>query len=259
MKRFAVATARHDAEWLLQHQAVSNDIEVRKQQRKAAQTRPRRRPATAVRLRLVTVARQSIADRLVAAGHQVGASEAEIQQVLDMVGLGDAGLSTAYTAKGERKRLVALCADCERPYIQLRSDGTFISHPRESHQRLDDDTRCPGSGQTAAVALRTLPPSPPTRQEPNRRPVRVAVRQPAPRTLPNRRPACQDEDRELFFPPSYGPAYDEQVVKARAVCGRCPLAAACLRYALDHGELTYGIWGGTTPNQRKALVREQAA
>jgi hypothetical protein len=46
--------------------------------------------------------------------------------------------------------------------------------------------------------------------------------------------------------------YDEEDVEpARAVCRRCPLAAACLDYALENEE--HGIWGGTTPAERLAL------
>ena len=46
--------------------------------------------------------------------------------------------------------------------------------------------------------------------------------------------------------------YDEEDVEpARAVCRRCPLATACLDYALDNEE--YGVWGGTTPAERVAL------
>lgn len=38
---------------------------------------------------------------------------------------------------------------------------------------------------------------------------------------------------------------------AIAVCGGCPERVACLAYALKAGEV--GVWGGTTPEQRKAL------
>lgn len=51
------------------------------------------------------------------------------------------------------------------------------------------------------------------------------------------------------FPEAF---YDEEDVEpARAVCRRCPLATACLDYALDNEE--YGVWGGTTPAERVAL------
>lgn len=39
--------------------------------------------------------------------------------------------------------------------------------------------------------------------------------------------------------------------EALALCGRCPVRAACLDYALDHEQ--HGVWGGTTPAERRAL------
>lgn len=66
--------------------------------------------------------------------------------------------------------------------------------------------------------------------------------------------ACRDEDPELFFPVSeLGPGA-RQVAEAKAVCGRCPVRAQCLRYAVDAG-LGHGIFGGTTEQERRQLVR----
>src|SRR5690606_19682515 len=64
--------------------------------------------------------------------------------------------------------------------------------------------------------------------------------------------ACRDEDPELFFPiGTSGPAL-LQVEQAKAVCRRCPVAAECLTWALGHPE-EYGIWGGLTEGERRAL------
>jgi len=66
------------------------------------------------------------------------------------------------------------------------------------------------------------------------------------------RAACRDEDPELFFPiGTSGPAL-EQVEQAKAVCRRCPVAAECLTWALGRPE-EYGIWGGLTEGERRAL------
>ncbi|YCK42656.1 WhiB family transcriptional regulator [Actinomadura sp. ATCC 39365] len=73
------------------------------------------------------------------------------------------------------------------------------------------------------------------------------------------RAACQDEDPELFFPAGYSETYAREIEKAVGVCGRCPLSAACLRYALDQGEIEHGIYGGTTPEQRRQLLSRRAA
>jgi WhiB family redox-sensing transcriptional regulator len=65
------------------------------------------------------------------------------------------------------------------------------------------------------------------------------------------RGACQDQDPELFFPVAdTGPAL-QQISAAKAVCGRCGVRAMCLSYALRSAQ--YGIWGGTTPEERRAM------
>ena len=254
MRGYPATTARHDAEWMLQHQKTANDHLSRKQPRQ--QPSWKKKTSTTVQLRIIRPPSLSPAERLQAAAAAVGATQAELDMVADMLGLTDVGLVSTYTAKGDRQRLVAPCPTCGRPYIQLRVDMRFISHPRESHQPINDDTRCPGSGQMSDRAKCTTPP-PPTVPKPVA--VVPALRQPAPPALPDQRAACQDHDRELFYPLTYGPHSAVQVADAKRVCRRCPLQAACLRYALDNGEMTYGIWGGTTPNERKALAGKAAA
>ena len=66
--------------------------------------------------------------------------------------------------------------------------------------------------------------------------------------------ACQDEDPELFFPISQVGPGAQQSAQAKAVCARCPVRADCLRYALDNG-LDHGVFGGTTADERRRLVR----
>lgn len=252
MKGYAVAAARHDAEWLLQHQKTANDHLSRKQPHRPSW---KKKPGTTIRLRIVRPSNLPLADRLQAAAAAVGATDDELDMVLDMLGLTGAGLASTYTAKGERQRPVAPCPDCGRPCIQLRSDMRFISHPRQAGQPINDDTRCLGSGKPSERAQRTVPPPAPAPATVARPP----APRPAPRTLPDRRTACQDEDRELFYPLTYGPASADQVGKAKRVCRSCPLQAACLQYALDNDEMTYGIWGGTTPHERKHLAGKAAA
>ena len=48
----------------------------------------------------------------------------------------------------------------------------------------------------------------------------------------------------------------EAVEAAIAMCRKCPVLKQCLEYALRHPESTeYGIWGGTTPPQRRRMSR----
>jgi WhiB family transcriptional regulator, redox-sensing transcriptional regulator len=41
---------------------------------------------------------------------------------------------------------------------------------------------------------------------------------------------------------------------AKRVCALCPVRDDCLGYALEL-EIDYGVWGGTTPAERKRLLR----
>lgn len=52
---------------------------------------------------------------------------------------------------------------------------------------------------------------------------------------------------ELFYPERGQPTHE-----AKAVCAACPVRAECLQHAIDTGE-TYGIWGGTSPLERRKL------
>jgi WhiB family redox-sensing transcriptional regulator len=66
--------------------------------------------------------------------------------------------------------------------------------------------------------------------------------------------ACQDTEPELFFPiSSAGPAMAEAAA-AKAVCARCGVREACLRYALEAGQ-DHGVWGGLTEEERRATRR----
>ena len=48
----------------------------------------------------------------------------------------------------------------------------------------------------------------------------------------------------------------EAAEAAITMCRKCPVLKQCLEYALRHPEYTeYGIWGGTTPPQRRRISR----
>jgi WhiB family redox-sensing transcriptional regulator len=70
---------------------------------------------------------------------------------------------------------------------------------------------------------------------------------------------CAEVDPELFFPEKGGSTRE-----AKAVCGRCPVAAECLDYALSYeaGEhdtkrsYPSGIYGGLSERERRALRKQ---
>lgn len=69
--------------------------------------------------------------------------------------------------------------------------------------------------------------------------------------------ACLDEDPELFFPiGNTGPAL-LQVEEAKKVCARCTVREECLEWALGAGQ-DYGVWGGLSEDERRALKRRNA-
>lgn len=70
----------------------------------------------------------------------------------------------------------------------------------------------------------------------------------------NPKARCRDKDPDLFFPARYeGRALDI----ARAVCRGCPLRAECAEWGIK-AEPDHGIWGATTPAERKAEAKRRA-
>ena len=71
------------------------------------------------------------------------------------------------------------------------------------------------------------------------------------------RPACLDENPELFFPIGNAPVARRQTEKARVVCRRCEALDACLEWAMNSDQDS-GVWGGLSEDQRRALKRRHA-
>jgi WhiB family redox-sensing transcriptional regulator len=64
---------------------------------------------------------------------------------------------------------------------------------------------------------------------------------------------CAQTDPEAFFPENGQGAH-----AAKAVCGACPVATACLEYALAN-EPGWGVYAGTTQRQRAKARKRRAA
>ena len=69
---------------------------------------------------------------------------------------------------------------------------------------------------------------------------------------------CLYEDPDLFFPDfdERTAAFAYQANEAKKICARCPIVGTCLEYALRFEE--YGIWGETTPSERRQIRKEEA-
>lgn len=62
---------------------------------------------------------------------------------------------------------------------------------------------------------------------------------------------------EIFFPEDYSAQGQVQIrvmaiETAREICLRCPVMAKCLKVGMYED---FGIWGGTTPEQRRKLKK----
>lgn len=69
---------------------------------------------------------------------------------------------------------------------------------------------------------------------------------------------CKEMDPDLFFPVgTTGPAL-LQIEAAKAVCRSCTVRQQCLEFALASNQ-EYGVWGGTTEEERRYMRREATA
>lgn len=61
---------------------------------------------------------------------------------------------------------------------------------------------------------------------------------------------CRGMDADLFHPDK-----GQNPNEARAVCDGCVVRDECLTWALDNqtGHNDYGVWGGTTPRERRRI------
>ncbi|HEY1324318.1 MAG TPA: WhiB family transcriptional regulator [Streptosporangiaceae bacterium] len=174
---------------------------------------------------------------------------------------------------GEMARVFGVAASLYKPLAVLERRALVVGVPVWD----------PGQGREVK-RWRLAPPGtvPPPRPAPD--PVRVALRNERDRKnqnarrararaltappAPERRPlrglpaagACRTADPDLFFGPDAERVTDckARVAKAKAVCAGCPVREACLAYAMAAGE-PYGIWGGLTEDERRALRRQRRA
>lgn len=68
--------------------------------------------------------------------------------------------------------------------------------------------------------------------------------------------ACRGAASTQFYSPSgeRGPSRRKREAQARRICAGCPVRAECAKFAMEIGE-EHGIWGGTTSQERIALLR----
>jgi len=67
--------------------------------------------------------------------------------------------------------------------------------------------------------------------------------------------ACVGVGTDPFFPDESDP--DPDLAQAQRLCESCHVQGACLEFALDNAE--FGYWAGTTPKQRRSILRKRRA
>ena len=72
------------------------------------------------------------------------------------------------------------------------------------------------------------------------------------------RSACTDVDTNLFFPIGLTGDAIDQTNLAKAICRECPVKGQCLEFALRTMQ-DYGVWGGRTEDERRAIRRARRA
>jgi WhiB family redox-sensing transcriptional regulator len=66
---------------------------------------------------------------------------------------------------------------------------------------------------------------------------------------------CRGLDTDDFYPL---PGDTAGITSAKAICAACPVRERCLEFALAFGDVTDGIFGGTTGAERERLLRRTA-
>ena len=85
--------------------------------------------------------------------------------------------------------------------------------------------------------------------------------------------ACKGEPVQVFFPTDIctHPAENRQThlcnqcrrartddyILAKSICAECPVRSECLEHALYSEDGNHGVWGGTTPRERKVMRRRR--
>jgi WhiB family redox-sensing transcriptional regulator len=72
--------------------------------------------------------------------------------------------------------------------------------------------------------------------------------------------ACRDVNPELFFAAESerGLRKHAREMLAKSLCGTCPVQRECRNHAVMVGE-TYGVWGGTTEEEREPALHGRAS
>ncbi len=64
------------------------------------------------------------------------------------------------------------------------------------------------------------------------------------------RAACREDKPDALF------VRGAEQNKAKSVCASCPVRTECLAEALDN-QIEWGVWGGMTERERRALLRRR--
>ena len=152
--------------------------------------------------------------------------------------------------------MLKTCANCARaivprPIFDAADPEQRAEWRKNKVVRLEADSRC----HTCYKHKREMGTDAPTRPMPESA-MPESVRQITPddedwTTLGK----CQRYPLDMFYPQ---PGDAQTARDAKKVCAACPVRVRCLDEALQNGEED-GIWGGTSPRQRSAMLRKAAS
>ena len=65
---------------------------------------------------------------------------------------------------------------------------------------------------------------------------------------------CLQIGWDMFFPPDDSPVKRQLYKQAKEICSKCEVLLQCREYGKDED---YGVWGGTTPKERRDARRKE--
>lgn len=64
------------------------------------------------------------------------------------------------------------------------------------------------------------------------------------------------KNKSVLFFPSEEKSRGNNYKEALLICAECESKRECLEFAIRY-EMHHGVWGGTTPNQRRAMIMNE--
>ena len=134
-----------------------------------------------------------------------------------------------------------------RKKLPRAADLATLLRSGDTCDGIADTYRC--SARTVAQRLNEAGYNATTGEKWEERPAPAVVDDSTPAFHPKAQALCAGVGSDAWFPEK-GQGGDATTRTAKAICARCPALQECLEHALEHEPL-WGIWAGTTPQERR--------